>query len=580
MPEADTPPTAPAPTPPGPAPAPPPTTPAPPPATPVLTAAGIDKSFAGVHALRGVDLVLRAGRVHALVGENGAGKSTLIKVLTGVHRPDAGRIELAGRQVAFRTPLEAQRAGISTVYQEVNLVPMVSVARNLFLGREPRRRGLLDVRRMNREAAALLARYGVRAEVSRPLRELGLGAQQMVALARAVQLEARVVVMDEPTSSLEPREVDTLFGVVRELTAQGIAVVYVSHRLDELYALCDEVTVLRDGRVVHSGDLAGLGRRELVALMLGREPGPGTRAPGTRRAPVAAVAGDDVPVLRAEGLTVRHKVRGVGFALRRGEVLGLGGLLGSGRSETAKAVVGALGADAGRVEVAGRVLARRSPAAAVRAGVVLLPEDRKAEGIVPGLSVRENIVLAALPRLSRAGLVSRARQDRIVETFMTRLRIKAASPEQKVSDLSGGNQQKVLLARWLCLGPKVLLLDEPTRGIDVGARAEVQALVDELAAEGLGVLLISSDAEELIAGADRVLVLKDGAVVEELTGASVSADGLLAALSHDPDDPPDDPDDPRHPDGPPDDPHVPHVPDDPDGPGRPADLDDPEGGPR
>ncbi|MFI1522793.1 sugar ABC transporter ATP-binding protein [Kitasatospora cineracea] len=535
MPEADTPPTAPAPTPPAPV-------PALPPAAPVLTAAGIDKGFAGVHALRGVDLVLRAGRVHALVGENGAGKSTLIKVLTGVHRPDAGRIELAGRQVAFRTPLEAQRAGISTVYQEVNLVPMVSVARNLFLGREPRRRGLLDVRRMNREAAALLARYGVRAEVSRPLRELGLGAQQMVALARAVQLEARVVVMDEPTSSLEPREVDTLFGVVRELTAQGIAVVYVSHRLDELYALCDEVTVLRDGRVVHAGDLAGLGRRELVALMLGREPGPGTRAPGTRRA--GAVAAGDVPVLRAEGLTVRHKVRGVGFALRRGEVLGLGGLLGSGRSETAKAVVGALGADAGRVEVAGRVLARRSPAAAVRAGVVLLPEDRKAEGIVPGLSVRENIVLAALPRLSRAGLVSRARQDRIVETFMTRLRIKAASPEQKVSDLSGGNQQKVLLARWLCLGPKVLLLDEPTRGIDVGARAEVQALIDELAAEGLGVLLISSDAEELIAGADRVLVLKDGAVVEELTGASVSADGLLAALAHEPDEPdgPDGPD--------------------------------------
>ncbi|WP_435820703.1 sugar ABC transporter ATP-binding protein [Kitasatospora cineracea] len=543
MPEADTPPTAPAPTPPAPV-------PAPPPAAPVLTAAGIDKGFAGVHALRGVDLVLRAGRVHALVGENGAGKSTLIKVLTGVHRPDAGRIELAGRQVAFRTPLEAQRAGISTVYQEVNLVPMVSVARNLFLGREPRRRGLLDVRRMNREAAALLARYGVRAEVSRPLRELGLGAQQMVALARAVQLEARVVVMDEPTSSLEPREVDTLFGVVRELTAQGIAVVYVSHRLDELYALCDEVTVLRDGRVVHAGDLAGLGRRELVALMLGREPGPGTRAPGTRRA--GAVAAGDVPVLRAEGLTVRHKVRGVGFALRRGEVLGLGGLLGSGRSETAKAVVGALGADAGRVEVAGRVLARRSPAAAVRAGVVLLPEDRKAEGIVPGLSVRENIVLAALPRLSRAGLVSRARQDRIVETFMTRLRIKAASPEQKVSDLSGGNQQKVLLARWLCLGPKVLLLDEPTRGIDVGARAEVQALIDELAAEGLGVLLISSDAEELIAGADRVLVLKDGAVVEELTGASVSADGLLAALAHDPDEPdePDELDGPDRPDGP------------------------------
>ncbi|QKW23327.1 sugar ABC transporter ATP-binding protein [Kitasatospora sp. NA04385] len=494
---------------------------------PVLAATGIDKSFAGVHALHGVGLTLRPGRVHALVGENGAGKSTLIKVLTGVHRPDAGRLELTGEEREFRTPLEAQRAGISTVYQEVNLVPMMSVARNLHLGREPRRRGLLDLRRMHREAAELLLRYGVDTDVTRPLRELGLGAQQMVALARAVQVDARVVVMDEPTSSLEPREVDTLFAVVRDLTARGTAVVYVSHRMDELYTLCDDVTVLRDGRVVHTGELAALGRRDLVALMLGRTLG-AARERAARHVPDP----DARPALRARGLRVRHRVHDVGFDVHRGEVLGLGGLLGSGRSETAKAVVGALGADAGRVEVDGAELTRRSPAAAIRAGVVLLPEDRKAEGIVPGLSVRENIVLAALPRLSRAGLVSRARQDEVVEKFMARLRIKAASPEQKVADLSGGNQQKVLLARWLCLAPKVLLLDEPTRGIDVGARAEVQTLIDELAADGLGVLLISSDAEELIAGADRVLVLKDGAPVDELTGVRVNPDELLAALAH------------------------------------------------
>ncbi|MFG2825783.1 sugar ABC transporter ATP-binding protein [Kitasatospora sp. NPDC048365] len=503
-------------------------------ADPVLAATGIDKSFAGVHALHGVGLTLRPGRVHALVGENGAGKSTLIKVLTGVHQPDGGRLELAGRERYFRTPLEAQRAGISTVYQEVNLVPMMSVARNLFLGREPRRRGLLDVRRMEREAAELLVRYGVDTDVTRPLRELGLGAQQMVALARAVQVDARVVIMDEPTSSLEPREVDTLFAVVRDLTAQGIAVVYVSHRMDELYAICDDVTVLRDGRVVHSGELAGLARLDLVAMMLGRELGAARDRTARTHDERRSHPDDGPPALRARDLAVRHKVHGVGFDVHRGEVLGLGGLLGSGRSETAKAVVGALGADAGRVEVDGRVLARRSPAAAIRAGVVLLPEDRKAEGIVPGLSVRENIVLAALPRLSRAGIVSRARQDEIVDRFVARLRIKAASPDQKVADLSGGNQQKVLLARWLCLGPKVLLLDEPTRGIDVGARAEVQALIDELAADGLGVLLISSDAEELIAGADRVLVLKDGVVVDELTGDHVSADGLLDALAHEP----------------------------------------------
>ncbi|MFB7946241.1 sugar ABC transporter ATP-binding protein [Kitasatospora phosalacinea] len=493
---------------------------------PVLVATGIDKGFAGVHALRDVALTLRPGRVHALVGENGAGKSTLIKVLTGVHRPDAGTIELGGTEREFRTPLEAQRAGVSSIHQEVNLVPMMSVARNLHLGREPRRRGLLDLRRMNREAAEVLLRYGVDADVTRPLRELGLGAQQMVALARAVQLDARVVVMDEPTSSLEPREVDTLFAVVRDLTARGTAVVYVSHRMDELYALCQDVTVLRDGRGVHTGPLADLPRRELVELMLGRTL-VAARERGTRHVPDA----DAPPALRARGLTVRHRVHGVGFDVGRGEVLGLGGLLGSGRSETAKAVVGALGADAGRVEVDGREITRRSPAAAIRAGVVLLPEDRKAEGILPGRSVRENIVLAALPRLSRAGIVSRARQDEVVETFMTRLRIKAASPEQKVADLSGGNQQKVLLARWLCLAPKVLLLDEPTRGIDVGARAEVQGLIDELAADGLGVLLVSSDAEELIAGSDRVLVLKDGTPVDELTGERVDADELLAALA-------------------------------------------------
>jgi ribose transport system ATP-binding protein len=451
--------------------------------------------------------------------------------MTGVYRPDSGRLRFAGREREFRSPLEAQRAGISTIYQEVNLVPMMSVARNLFLGREPHRFGLLDVRRMNREAARTLARYGVEVDVTRPLQTLGLGAQQMVALARAVQVEARVVIMDEPTSSLEPREVETLFRVIRGLTGQGIAVVHVSHRLDELYAICDQVTVLRDGRVVHSGELAGLERLELVSLMLGREPSV-VRAKGA----TAFGAGhrrhaEGPPALRARGLTVRHRVDDVSFEVQAGEVVGLGGLLGSGRSETAKAVVGALGAAAGSVEVAGRPLARRSPAAAIRAGVVLLPEDRKVEGIIPNLSVRENIVLAALPRLSRAGMVSRARQDEIVDRFVQRLRIKTSGPDQKVSDLSGGNQQKVLLARWLCLDPEVLLLDEPTRGIDVGAKAEVQGLIDELAGDGLGVLLISSDPEELIEGSDRVVVLKDGAVVGELTGDQVSEDGLLTALA-------------------------------------------------
>ncbi|QMU69994.1 sugar ABC transporter ATP-binding protein [Streptacidiphilus sp. P02-A3a] len=498
---------------------------------PVLDVTGVTRSFAGVHALRGVDFQLLPGEVHALVGENGAGKSTLIKTITGVLRPDAGTMRLAGEEFTFRTPLEAQAAGISTIYQEVNLIPLMSVARNLFLGREPRRLGLVDTRRMNREATAVLRRYGVDTDVGRPLHTLGLGAQQMVALARAVSVDARVVIMDEPTSSLEPREVETLFTVIGELRAQGIAVVYVSHRLDELYRICDRVTVLRDGRAVHRGELAGLDRLRLISLMLGRELAKVRSDGATDFGAAPHTRTGEVPVLSARNMTVRHHLYGVDLDVHAGEVLGLGGLLGSGRSETAKAVVGALPDEAGTVRVDGAELKRRSPAAAMRAGVVMLSEDRKSEGIIPSLSVRENIVLAALPRLSRGGVVSAARQDAVVSLFMDRLRIKASSPEQRVSDLSGGNQQKVLLARWLCMNPKVLLLDEPTRGIDVGAKAEVQSLIDELAREGLAVVLISSELEELVEGSDRIQVLKDGRVVGRLTGAEVTEEGVLAALA-------------------------------------------------
>ena len=506
--------------------------------TPVLEVTGIGKSFAGVRALRGVDFSLRAGEVHALIGENGAGKSTLIKVITGVHRPDTGGMRLAGEEFAFHSPLEAQAAGISTIYQEVNLVPLMSVARNLFLGREPRRFGLVDERRMRREAAEVLAGYGVHGDVGRPLHTLGLGAQQMVALARAVGIDARVVIMDEPTSSLEPREVETLFGVIGELRSQGIAVVYVSHRLEELYRICDRVTVLRDGEVVHTGGMAGLDRLRLVSLMLGREMSAVRREGATAFGGAEHTRVDAGPVLSAKNLTIRHRLHGVDLEVRAGEVLGLGGLLGSGRSETAKAIVGALPSDAGTVSVDGVELRRRSPAAAIRAGVVMLPEDRKVEGIVPSLSVRENIVLAALPRLSRGGVVSTAKQDAVVKLFMDRLRIKASGPEQKVSDLSGGNQQKVLLARWLCMNPRVLLLDEPTRGIDVGAKAEVQRLIEELAAEGMAVVLISSEPEELIEGSDRVLVLKEGRMVGRLDGDQVTEPALLAALATGPVDDP------------------------------------------
>ncbi|MBA2515408.1 MAG: sugar ABC transporter ATP-binding protein [Solirubrobacterales bacterium] len=498
---------------------------------PVLDVRGASKRFAGVVALDDVSLHLAPGEVHALVGENGAGKSTLIKVINGVHPADAGEVRLAGELVAFAGPRDAQEGGISTIFQEVNLVPLMTVAQNVFLGRELRGRfGLIDRQHMEREARELLHDFGVDVDVSQPLRSLGVGIQQMVAIARAVSLKARVVIMDEPTSSLEPREVEVLFGVIRRLRDDGVAVIYVSHKLDELFVICERVTVLRDGRLVHTGPIAGLNRTQLVAHMLGRDVAEverhGVTSFGEGHEEVTAA-----PVLEVTGLTREPVLHGVSLAVRPGEVVGLGGLLGAGRSETAKAIAGAEPLDAGEVKVGGRAVRRGSPIAAVKAGIAIIPEDRKAEGIIPQLSVRDNITIAALPRLSKAGLVSEKAQDELVETFMRRLRIKASSPDQKVLELSGGNQQKVLLARCLCMSPKVLILDEPTRGIDVGAKGEIQALVDELAEQGLAVVLISSELEEVVEGADQVVVLKEGAVIDVLRGEDVTEDKLVGALS-------------------------------------------------
>jgi len=498
----------------------------------LLEVVGVSKVFPGVRALDDVSFTLAPGEVHALVGENGAGKSTLIKVLTGVYQPDGGELRYQEEPTKFDSPMDAQRAGISTIYQEVNLIPLMSVAHNLFLGREPRTAfGLLDEQRMNREAAEILSRYGVTADVRRQLGTMALGAQQMVALARAVMIDAKVVIMDEPTSSLEPREVETLFGVIRDLHAQGIGIIYVSHRLDELYQICDAVTILRDGQVVHTGKLADLERIKLVSLMLGRDMSAVRREGFTGFSGQMTGDAEAPPVLRVTDLNSRRKLHDISFDVRPGEVVGLGGLLGAGRSETIKAIGGAYPLDSGDVQVDGKDLKRPTTVAAVKAGIAVQPEDRKAEGIVAGLSVRENIALAVLPKMARFGLVSDRKIDKIVDKYMKRLQIKASSPNQRVGDLSGGNQQKVLLARLLATDPKVLLLDEPTRGIDVGAKAEVQSLIDELASEGLGVVLVSSDAEELIEGADRVVVLRDGVVVGILTDTRVTTEALLETIA-------------------------------------------------
>jgi galactofuranose transport system ATP-binding protein len=498
--------------------------------SPILEVRRVTKRFPGVLALDGVSFELRPGEVHALVGENGAGKSTLIKVVTGVYRPDEGEILFNGEEVSFTEPRESQAAGISTIYQEINLIPLLSVAQNVFLGREPRNSlGIIDKARMNRDAAEILERYGIRADVTAPLRSLGLGVQQMVAIARAISVDARAVIMDEPTSSLEAREVETLFGMIGQLREEGVGVIYVSHRLEELYEICDRVTVLRDGRVAHTGDLAGLSRLQLIAHMLGRE------LSEVREEGATGFGGEHEtarePVLMAQSLNQRPRLREVSFDVHPGEVVGLAGLLGAGRTETAKAIFGAEPIDSGSVRVEGKKVKTGSPGAAIKAGIAFLPEDRKLEGIIPDLSVRENIVAAALPRLARAGLVSDKAQEDLVEKFMQSLGIKASSPNQPVRELSGGNQQKVLLARWMCMNPKVLILDEPTRGIDIGAKAEIQKLVDDLAAEGLGIILISSEVDEITEGSDRVVALRDGTVVGLLSEDEITEGNLMAMLA-------------------------------------------------
>ena len=489
----------------------------------------IDKRFAGVPALRGASLDVAPGEVHALIGQNGAGKSTLIKILTGYHARDAGEIVFDGKPAAFASPRAAQDAGISTIYQEINLVPYRSVTENICLGRERRRFGLLDWPAMHREAEELLSRFAMGGvDVRRPLMAYSTAVQQMVAIARAVGFAAKLVIMDEPTSSLDDREVEVLFGVIRQLKSDGVSVIFVSHKLDELFAVCDRVTIMRDGRTVRVAAMGEVSKLDLVTAMLGRELERALRADGPRE----DAPGDGAPLLDVAHLSAGRRVRDVSFAVRAGEIVGLAGLLGAGRTESARVVFGVDRAEAGTVRVAGADRPIAEPADAIRAGLGFCSEDRKLEGIVPGMSVRENLTLALLPQLARRGIVDEGRQRKIVDRFIARLGIRCASAEQPIRELSGGNQQKVLLARSLCMSPRLLILDEPTRGIDVGAKAEILTLMRELAGQGLGVLMISSELEEVVEAAAHVFILRDGRTVAELEGEAITEGAVMAAMAH------------------------------------------------
>ena len=496
----------------------------------LLSMQGIDKRFAGIPALSQASLSIRRGEVHALVGQNGAGKSTLIKVLTGYHRKDAGEVLFQGRPFEVNSPQQAQKAGISTIYQEINLVPLRSVTENICLGREQRRYGLLDWNSMHVEAERLLNRFSIRIDVRRPLMDFSTATQQMVAIARAIGFSARLVIMDEPTSSLDEQEVAVLFGVIRQLKADGVSVIFVSHKLDELYEVCDRVTIMRDGRTVRSADMTDIGKLELVSQMLGRDV---SKAEGHATAFTGRSAGHTGgTALVADHLAAGQAVQDVSFELRQGEIVGFAGLLGAGRTETARLVFGADKPRAGKMRLAETPYAPQQPRDAIAAGLGFVTEDRKLEGIVPELTVAENMTLSLLPRISPRGIVSEARQREIVSRFIKELGIKCSGPDQKIRELSGGNQQKVLLARWLAMNPKILILDEPTRGIDVGAKGEIQRLVRGLADEGLAVLMISSELEEVAEGADRIFVLRDGRTVAELSGEGITEDAILAAMAH------------------------------------------------
>ena len=496
----------------------------------VLEMRDISKNFTGVRALSHVDFTLRKGEIHALMGENGAGKSTLIKVLTGVHEFESGSIHMAGNSNAIvnHSPQEAQANGISTVYQEVNLCPNLTVAENLFIGREPRKMGMIDWKQMNERSGKLLESLDIHVPPTQMLEECSIAIQQMIAIARAVDMKCRVLILDEPTSSLDDDEVEKLFVLMRRLRDEGVGIIFVTHFLEQVYAVCDRITVLRNGELVGEYETKDLPRVMLVAKMMGKDFDDLADIKGEHKDKKKA---KPEPVIEAKGISHKGTIKPFDLTINKGEVIGLTGLLGSGRSELVRAIYGADKAETGTLKVKGKEAKINSPLDAMKLGMAYLPEDRKAEGIIADLSVRENIIIALQAKRGMFHPLSKKEMEEAADKYIKLLQIKTASRETPIKSLSGGNQQKVILGRWLLTNPDYLILDEPTRGIDIGTKTEIQKLVLDLADQGMAVTFISSEVEEMLRTCNRMAVLRDGQKVGEIDEADMNQMNVMKAIA-------------------------------------------------
>ncbi|HEY1721228.1 MAG TPA: sugar ABC transporter ATP-binding protein [Magnetospirillaceae bacterium] len=490
---------------------------------PILELDKIEKSFPGVRALKGVSFDVYSAEVHALLGENGAGKSSLIKVVSGVYQPDTGTMSVDGKPVRFANPIEAQRAGIATIYQELLLFPELTVAENIFMGHAPRKRyGGIDWRTMQNKARELLASLDIHdLDVTRIIGTLSVGNRQRVEIAKALSHNARILIMDEPTAALTERDVERLFSIVRLLRQRGVGIVYISHRMEEIFILSDRVTVLRDGEKIKTMNTADTNRDELVQHMVGRRL-------DALFPKLPAKIGE--PVLEVRNLIHKPQTRDISLTLRAGEILGLAGLVGSGRTELAQVLFGITPAESGEIKVNGKSETIASPVAAKHLGIAYVPEDRGIQGLVRPMKIRENVSMAVLKDMKRGWFLDRAAELDLANKSMKRFDIRASGIEQVVNKLSGGNQQKVVLGKWLAAGPKVLILDEPTRGIDVGAKSEIHRLMSELAQQGMAILLISSELPEIMGMSDRILVMREGRIAAEFQRAQATQEAIASAM--------------------------------------------------